>query len=102
MQTGDNVMIGGFILSGATGTNVLVRAIGPSWPVDGQLDPFLELYDGNGVLMQSNNNWKDTQQTEIEAMTIPPQTISNPRSWRRYRPRCQRDDRRRARRSLCP
>jgi hypothetical protein len=76
--TGDNVMIGGFILGGAaTDTNrILVRALGPSLTqagiTDALADPTLELHDGNGTLIQSNDNWKDTQQVEIEATTIPP------------------------------
>ncbi len=52
---------------------IIVRAIGPSLPVAGKLaDPFLELHDGNGALLQSNDNWKDTQEAEIIATTIPP------------------------------
>jgi|GEM_PF-837045 len=61
--TGSNVMIGGFILAGDNNTNVAVRGIGPSL---GQLglspvlaDPTLELYDGNGALLVSNDNWQD-------------------------------------------
>ena len=79
VETGSNVMIGGFILGNGTGTtNVLIRAIGPSLananpPVPGALaDPTLELHDENGVLVMSNDNWKDSQQAEIEATGIPP------------------------------
>lgn len=73
VRTGDNVMIGGVIVTGSSPQKVIVRAIGPSLPVDGKLgDPFLELYNGNGVLMTSNDNWKDTQRAEIDATTIPP------------------------------
>jgi hypothetical protein len=72
VQTGADVMIGGlFILNEPQ--KVLVRALGPSLGIAGQLeDPALELYDGNGSLITSNNNWKDTQQEQIEATTIPP------------------------------
>ena len=35
-------------------------------------DPTLELHDGNGALVQSNDNWKDTQRTEIEATGLQP------------------------------
>jgi CSLREA domain-containing protein len=71
--TGDNVMIGGLIVTGPTPQNVIIRAIGPSLPIGGRLaDPFLELIDGNGTAIRSNNNWRDTQQSEIEASTIPP------------------------------
>jgi hypothetical protein len=78
VQSGDNVLIGGFILGGANSSNakVLVRAIGPSLAglgVNNSLpDPSLELRDGNGVLLRSNNNWKDLQAAEIEATKIAP------------------------------
>ena len=66
-------MIGGLIITGSSAQKVIVRAIGPSLSVAGRLeDPFLELFDGNGTLMMSNNNWRETQQDEIEATTIPP------------------------------
>jgi CSLREA domain-containing protein len=70
---GDNVMIGGLIITGSTPQKVILRAIGPSLRIGGQLeDPFLELFDSQGNPLASNNNWKDTQQQEIEATTIPP------------------------------
>jgi hypothetical protein len=51
--------------------------LGPSltqFGVKGTLaDPTLELHDGNGALIQSNDNWKDTQQSEIEATSLQPQ-----------------------------
>jgi Galactose oxidase, central domain/Kelch motif len=81
VDTGDNVMIGGFIVSGGSplGTaRVLVRALGPSIPVAGALgDPTLELHDGSGTMIAFNDNWKtrpdgSSQQAEIEATTIPP------------------------------
>ena len=73
VQTGDNVMIGGVIVVGTTPRKVIVRAIGPSLPVPGALaDPTLELYDINGMLLISNDNWRDTQEAEIIATTIPP------------------------------
>jgi hypothetical protein len=78
VETGDNVMIGGFIVGGGGSTNVIVRAIGPSLadatpPVPGALpDPVLELHDGNGATLASNDNWRDTQEAEIIATTVPP------------------------------
>jgi hypothetical protein len=78
VEGGENVMIGGLIAgpaNGATG-QMLVRAIGPSLSnlgVPGALpDPFLELHDSSGALVASNNDWKDTQRTQIEATGIPP------------------------------
>jgi WD40 repeat protein len=73
---GQNVLIGGFILGGGSGNaKVLVRAIGPSltaFGVDNALsDPTLELHDGNGALLASNDNWK-SQQLQIEATHLEP------------------------------
>ena len=73
VQTGDNVLIAGTIVLGDAPQKVIVRAIGPSLPVNGKLEnPTLELFDGNGESLAFNDNWKDTQQAEIEATTIPP------------------------------
>jgi hypothetical protein len=73
VQTGDNVMIGGFIVLGQNSLRVIVRAIGPSLPVPGALaDPTLELHDGNGALVAANDNWRSDQEAEIIATTIPP------------------------------
>ncbi|MBA3883485.1 MAG: hypothetical protein H0X73_12460 [Chthoniobacterales bacterium] len=74
VQTQDNVMIGGFILGKNTGSaKVIVRAIGPSLPVAGKLaDPTIELFNSNGQLVRGNDNWKDTQEAEIQATGIPP------------------------------
>ena len=76
VDTGDNVMIGGFIIGGETASDILLRGIGPSLTdqgVSGALqDPTLELHDGNGNTLTSNDDWKSTQQTEIETTGIPP------------------------------
>ena len=74
VQTGDNVMIGGFIVLGQTTKTVLIRAIGPSLPVANALaDPYLELHDGNGALVESNDNWVDSPNKQaIIDTTIPP------------------------------
>lgn len=78
VDIGNNVMIGGFIAGGSLGGtgNILVRAIGPSLTsagVTGALqDPTLELHDSNGDLLDTNDNWKDTQSSDITATGIPP------------------------------
>ena len=73
VQTGDDVIIGGLIVLGQNPLRVIVRAIGPSLPVSGSLgDPMLELRDGNGGLIRSNDNWRSDQEAEIIATTIPP------------------------------
>jgi hypothetical protein len=73
VQTGDNVLIGGLIVLGQNPLRVIVRAIGPSLPLPGALgDPTLELHDGNGALVASNDNWRTDQEAEIIATGIPP------------------------------
>ena len=73
VQTGDNVLIGGLIVLGQNPLRVIVRAIGPSLPLPGALgDPTLELHDGNGALIASNDNWRSDQEAEIIATGIPP------------------------------
>ena len=75
--TGDNVLIGGFIINGIDSKQVIVRGIGPSLavngvPLDNRLaDPAIDLYQDNTLIM-TNNNWKDSQQTEIEATGLAP------------------------------
>ena len=73
VKTGENVLIGGLIVLGQDSLRVIVRAIGPSLPVPGALaDPMLELRDGNGGLIDSNDNWRSDHEQEIIATTIPP------------------------------
>ena len=73
VEVGDNVMIGGVIVAGQGTQRVIVRAIGPSLPLSGKLaDPMLELHDGNGGLIDVNNNWRSDHEQEIIATTIPP------------------------------
>lgn len=76
VESGDNVMIGGFIIGGTDATNVLIRAIGPSLASIGVAqplsDPILEIHDSTGKLIISNDNWRSTQEAAIEATGIPP------------------------------
>jgi hypothetical protein len=77
VDSGDNVMIGGFILgNGSANARVLIRAIGPSLTAFGVpnalADPTLELHNNNGAIIAANDDWRDTQQAEIEATGIPP------------------------------
>ena len=70
VQVDDDVMIGGFIVTGDTDTAILLRAIGPSLldaGVKGALiDPVLELYDSRGSLITTNDNW-----SSLPAGTVP-------------------------------
>lgn len=61
VQTGDRVLVGGFILGGEVPTTILVRGLGPSLGaagVDGAVsDPMVELYDSTGTMILANDNW---------------------------------------------
>jgi hypothetical protein len=74
----DNVMIGGFIIGGNSQANgrVVVRAIGPSLSglgITGALpDPLLELKDANGSTLMSNDDWRQSQEMEINQTGLAP------------------------------
>jgi hypothetical protein len=76
VQTGDNVGIGGFIITGTGPKHVIVRAIGPSLTRFGitnpLADPVLELHGSGTFVTVTNDNWRDTQETEIQATGLPP------------------------------
>jgi uncharacterized repeat protein (TIGR01451 family) len=75
-ETGDRVMIGGFIITGQEPKNVVLRGLGPSLSkfglTDLLLDPVLELRGSNGNLILLNDNWKDTQRNQIEGTSFQP------------------------------
>jgi hypothetical protein len=74
VSTGQGVMIRGFITNGST--QVVVRGLGPTLAQFGVsealADPVISLFDGNGNLVSTNNNWKDTQQAAIQATGLAP------------------------------
>src|SRR4051812_40659987 len=73
VQTGDNVLIGGFIVDGTGQKKIGLRALGPSLPIVGALsDPVVELHDASGKLISSNDNWRTTQQDAIIAAGLAP------------------------------
>jgi hypothetical protein len=76
VQTGDNVGIGGFIITGSAPKHVLLRALGPSITgVSGVLaDPILELHGPGGFATITNDNWRDdpAQQAAILATGLAP------------------------------
>jgi hypothetical protein len=80
VQTGDNVLIGGFIISGTDPKKVMVRGIGPSLAgfgiADALADPTLEVHDSVRTLA-TNDDWKvhsdnTSQQAEMEATMLAP------------------------------
>jgi hypothetical protein len=76
VQTGDRILIGGFIITGDEPKQVIVRAIGPSTgPLgveDPLQDPTLELFDGDGLSLAANDDWRDTQGADIENSGLAP------------------------------
>jgi hypothetical protein len=75
VETGEDVLIGGFIIAGDQPKKVLVRGLGPTLPGvrpdEALADPTLTLVQGDGPVL-FNDNWKDSQEQEIRATTIPP------------------------------
>jgi hypothetical protein len=75
--TGENVLIGGFIIEGNAPKKVVIRALGPSLTQFGvpnaMADPVLDLNEGN-VLLSSNDNWRDNpgQANQIIATQLQP------------------------------
>jgi len=71
-------MIGGFIVDGSPGSvlSVIIRGLGPTLTQFGVPDAFqdstLALRDGSGNLIAYNDNWKDTQMSDIQAANRAP------------------------------
>jgi hypothetical protein len=79
--TDDHVLIGGFI-TGNESTHVVVRALGPSlrqFGITGTLvDPMLMVFDGNGNVVASNDNWMDDYPSDIQSVAHAPPDLSEP------------------------
>ena len=82
VQTGDNVMIGGFIVTGSGQKKVIVRAIGPSFANHGITNPLqnptLELHDHTGAVIAFNDNWMNApnKQAIINSGLAPSNNLS--------------------------
>jgi len=78
VENGDSAMIGGFIIGGnpGSGGKVVIRGLGPSLAASGvtnpMADPTLEVHDANGGVLAFNNDWKDSQELDIEATGLAP------------------------------
>ncbi len=60
IEIGDDILIGGFIVTGTQDKKVIIRAIGPSLSLPGKLDnPTLELRDSSGTLLKQNDDWQN-------------------------------------------
>jgi hypothetical protein len=73
---GDNVLIGGFIINGTAPKKIIIRVMGPSLAASGVsgvlADPMVELHNQTGAIIATNDNWKDTQQSQILATNLAP------------------------------
>jgi matrixin len=74
VTSGDQVLIGGFIVGGSQTKDVVVRALGPSTGITGALsDPTVELRNGSGGLVASNDNWgTDSSAGQIQSEGLAP------------------------------
>ncbi len=87
VETGDNVLIGGFILDGLEQKRLILRALGPSLPVDRALtNPRLEIYNANG-LVASNDDWQQALNAqEVADSTVAPGDVREAAILRAFAP----------------
>ena len=84
VETGANVGIGGFIISGTDPKLVVIRAIGPSLTTFGVVgalaDPVLELHDSTQAIIATNDNWMDNSPADQATLTghVPPLNPTDP------------------------
>jgi hypothetical protein len=72
VQTGDNALIGGFIIRGSEQKKVVLRGIGPSLNVPGKLeDPVIQVFNSSNVNIGGNDDWK-TDQQNVESTGLAP------------------------------
>jgi hypothetical protein len=74
VQTGDNILIAGIIVTGPGTQKVIVRAIGPSLNIANKMaDPTLELREANGTLVRADDDWRTGgQESEIIQSGVAP------------------------------
>ncbi len=81
VQGSTDPMITGLVIANGDDQTVLVRALGPSlklFGLAGLTDPRLDLFDADGNLLASNDNWQDTQASEIAATGLAPTQATEP------------------------
>ncbi len=76
VQSGTGVMIAGLIVGGTGSKTMVIRGLGPTLAQFGVTnvlaDPTLDVRDANGVRVMANDNWKNTQQSDLEASGLAP------------------------------
>ena len=68
-------MIAGFVIAEGSDVTVLIRGLGPSlenFGLSGLTDPRLDLFDGDGNILASNDNWQDSDSADIDATGLAP------------------------------
>jgi hypothetical protein len=82
---GDQVGIGGFIITGTAPKQVIVRGIGPTLTQSGiagaLADPVLELHGPGSFPIVTNDNWRDSQEQQIQAAGLAPTSNLEPAIW---------------------
>jgi hypothetical protein len=82
---GDQVGIGGFIITGNTPKQVIIRGVGPTLAQSGIAtalpDPVLELHGPGSFPTVTNDNWRDTQQQQIQGAGLAPTSNLEPAIW---------------------
>jgi arylsulfate sulfotransferase len=83
VSVGDNVLIGGFIVTGTDAKKIVLRVLGPSLSgfglSDVLSDPVLSVYDSSGTLITSNDNWQsDPNHFEVQANGLTPPSLLEP------------------------
>lgn len=85
VEVGDQVGIGGFIVTGTAPKSVIIRGIGPtliqSGITDALADPVLELHGPGSFPTVTNDNWRDTQEQQILGAGLPPTNNLEPAIW---------------------
>ena len=81
VSAGDNVLIGGFVVSGTDPKTVVLRALGPSLSGFGLpnvlRDPLLKMYDSSGTLIATNDDWQgDPDHFIVESNGLVPPNLS--------------------------
>ena len=72
VQPGDKALIGGFIIKGSEPKKVVLRGLGPSLNIPGNLqDPVIQLYNSSNTNIGGNDDWK-TDQQNVESTGLAP------------------------------
>jgi hypothetical protein len=81
VTSGEDVLIGGFIITGDTPRAVVLRGIGPSLTgsgvEDAATDPVLTLFDSTGAVLASNDDWDPQDPATIASGLMPTDALES-------------------------